>query len=156
MLWHLFCYFIWSISLQRTHTQQLMNHWESQRGKRGGGGRKHANNYFYRGLFANCFLAFTAISAIQHQKHKQKCNIQPINIVDRMELYSIKIHAIKIIVITQPLVLWLVNVLIECFLSQMLSTTTMIMTTHEWDVWLKIGLKRFQKIAPWCRMKTIW
>ena len=33
-----------------------------------------------------------------------------------MELYFIKIHAIKIIVITQPLVLWLVNCLIEYLL----------------------------------------
>ena len=33
-----------------------------------------------------------------------------------MELYFIKIHAIKIIVIKQPLVLWLINFLIEYLL----------------------------------------
>ena len=50
------------------------------------------------------------------EKCKQKCNIQPINIVDRMELYFIKSHAIKIIAIKQPLVSWFVNFLIEYLL----------------------------------------
>ena len=39
------------------------------------------------------------------EKCKQKCNIKQIYIVDKMEFYFIKIHTVKIIVITQPLVL---------------------------------------------------
>jgi hypothetical protein len=45
-----------------------MDHEKLQLGKRGGGVRKHADNQFLRGLFANCLLSFTAISAIQHSK----------------------------------------------------------------------------------------
>ena len=60
-------------------------------------------------------LHLPAISAIQHQKISTK-NATFNQYILLMNIYFIKIHAIKTIVITQPLVLWLLKFLIEYLL----------------------------------------
>jgi hypothetical protein len=104
---------------------------ELQLGKRDGGmdgwrGRNHANNQLYKGTICNLlpciYLLFLTYNI---EKCTQKATFNQYILVIELNIYFIKIHVIKTIVSTQPLV-------IEYFFSQMLSKTKMI--THERDV----------------------
>jgi hypothetical protein len=72
---------------------------------------------YMRGLFAICFLASTCYFCYISSKnvHKKAAFNQYVLLIE-WNIYFIKIHVIKTIVITQPFVLWLVNFLIQYLL----------------------------------------